>query len=126
MSILYNNLSLFREHGCLGSGQILNVHNYNSNSSLRDAVKECAPRGVDIVFDTVGGDKLGEESLRCLRFGGRYCVVGWTSTPFAAGGKGLGKLLLNLTTDRLQCILLGKCQVVVHTLIQQNMHDSSK
>ena len=29
-------------------------------------------------------------SLRCLRFGGRYGVVGWTSTPYAGGGRGAG------------------------------------
>jgi NADPH:quinone reductase len=36
--------------------------------------------GVDVVYDGVGGE-LGRASLRSLRFGGRYLVVGWASTP---------------------------------------------
>ena len=36
-------------------------------------------RGVDVCFDPVGGE-LGETSLRCLSWGGRYLVIG-----FAAG-----------------------------------------
>lgn len=43
--------------------------------------------GVDVVFDPVGGD-ISLESLRCLRFQGRFLVVGWASTPFVARGKG--------------------------------------
>jgi NADPH2:quinone reductase len=48
---------------------------------LRDDVKALTGgRGVDVVYDGVGGE-LSRESLRCLRFGGRYLVVGWASTP---------------------------------------------
>jgi NADPH2:quinone reductase len=48
---------------------------------LRDDVKALTGgRGVDVVYDGVGGE-LARESLRCLRFGGRYLVVGWASTP---------------------------------------------
>jgi NADPH:quinone reductase len=55
---------------------------------FRDDVKELTEgRGADVVYDGVGGD-VGLESLRALRFGGRYLVVGWTSTPFVAGGRG--------------------------------------
>ena len=28
------------------------------------------------------------ESLRCIRFGGRFLIVGWAATPFVAKGKG--------------------------------------
>lgn len=28
------------------------------------------------------------ESLRCVRFGARYLIVGWTATPFVADGGG--------------------------------------
>jgi NADPH2:quinone reductase len=35
----------------------------------------------------VGGD-LSVESLRCVRFGARYLIVGWAATPFVAHGKG--------------------------------------
>jgi NADPH2:quinone reductase len=39
------------------------------------------------VYDSVGGD-LSLESLRCVRFGARYLIVGWAATPFVARGKG--------------------------------------
>jgi len=45
-------------------------------------------RGVDVVYDGVGGD-VSVESLRCVRFGARYLVVGWAATPFVARGKGM-------------------------------------
>jgi NADPH2:quinone reductase len=44
-------------------------------------------RGVDVVYDGVGGD-ISLESLRCVAFGARFLVVGWASTPFVARGKG--------------------------------------
>jgi NADPH2:quinone reductase len=44
-------------------------------------------RGVDVVYDGVGGD-VSLESLRCVRFGARFLVVGWASTPHVARGKG--------------------------------------
>lgn len=52
--------------------------------ALRDAVKALTGgRGVEVVYDGVGGD-LSVESLRCLTFGGRFVIVGWASTPFVA------------------------------------------
>jgi NADPH2:quinone reductase len=42
-------------------------------------------RGVDVVFDGVGG-AVSVESLRCVRFGARYLIVGWAATPFAGRG----------------------------------------
>lgn len=56
-------------------------------SVLRDAVRRECPEGVDVVYDGVGGPISGE-SLRCMRFGGRFLVVGWASTPAVAGGRG--------------------------------------
>ncbi len=56
--------------------------------SFRDEVKELtAGKGVDVVYDGVGGD-ISLESLRAVRFGARFLVVGWASTPFVAKGKG--------------------------------------
>ncbi len=56
---------------------------------FRDEVKALTGgRGVDVVYDTVGGDT----SLECLRacaFGARFVIVGWTSTPDVARGRGL-------------------------------------
>ena len=45
-------------------------------------------KGVDVVYDGVGGEISGE-SLRCVRFGARFLIVGWAATPFVARGKGL-------------------------------------
>lgn len=44
-------------------------------------------RGVDVVYDGVGGE-TSIESLRCVAFGARFLIVGWASTPFVARGKG--------------------------------------
>jgi NADPH2:quinone reductase len=58
------------------------------SDGFREAVKELTGgRGVDVVYDGVGGE-ISIESLRCVRFGARFLVVGWASTPFVARGKG--------------------------------------
>lgn len=55
---------------------------------LPERVKELTNgRGVDVVYDGVGGE-LSVQSLRCVRFGARYLIVGWAATPFVARGKG--------------------------------------
>jgi len=56
---------------------------------FRDEVRALTGgRGVDVVHDGVGGD-VSLESLRCVRFGARFLIVGWASTPFVADGGGL-------------------------------------
>jgi NADPH:quinone reductase len=56
------------------------VVDYREVESLSAAVREAtAGRGVDVVFDPVGGADAREQ-LRCLAWGGRYLVIG-----FAAG-----------------------------------------
>lgn len=45
---------------------------------LRAALRECAPAGVDVVVDPVGGE-LAEPALRALRWGGRFVTVGYAS-----------------------------------------------
>jgi NADPH2:quinone reductase len=60
-----------------------------STARLRDAVKAFSGgEGVDVVYDPVGGD-YSEEALRCLRWRGRFLVIG-----FAAGT--IPRLPLNL------------------------------
>ena len=55
---------------------------------FRDAVKSLTDgRGVDVVYDGVGG-ATSLESLRCVRFGARFLIVGWASTPDVAKGRG--------------------------------------
>ncbi len=46
--------------------------------SLRDAVKEISPGGIDVVFDPVGG-AVTETALRSLGWGGRLLVIGFAS-----------------------------------------------
>jgi NADPH2:quinone reductase len=55
---------------------------------FRDEVKALTEgRGVDVVYDGVGG-AISLESLRCVSFGARFVIVGWASTPFVARGRG--------------------------------------
>lgn len=65
---------------CMAAGADRTL-NYSglSYKELRDAVRELAPTGVDVVFDPVG-DTFTEPCVRNLAEGGRYLVVG-----FAAG-----------------------------------------
>jgi len=58
------------------------------STQFRDEVKALTGgHGVDVVYDGVGGD-ISVESLRCVRFGARFLIVGWASTPFVSRGKG--------------------------------------
>jgi NADPH2:quinone reductase len=55
------------------------------HTPLRDLVKGITEgRGVDVVFDPVGGAAF-EESMRCIAWGARLLVIGFT------GGVGLAK-----------------------------------
>jgi NADPH2:quinone reductase len=46
---------------------------------LRDDVMQIRPNdGVDVCYDPVGGDVF-DRSVRCMRFGGRYLIVGFAS-----------------------------------------------
>ncbi len=55
---------------------------------FRDEVRALTQgQGVHVVYDGVGGD-ISLESLKCVRFGARFLIVGWASTPFVAKGKG--------------------------------------
>ena len=47
-------------------------------SGFREAVKELTGgRGADVIYDPVGGDVF-DESVRCIAFGGRLLVIGFT------------------------------------------------
>ena len=59
-------------------------HVVTTDTPLRDSIKALTNgRGVDVVYDGVGGE-ISVESLRCVRFGARYLIVGWAATPFVA------------------------------------------
>ncbi len=50
---------------------------------FRERVKEITGGGADLIYDPVGGDVF-DESTRCIAFGGRLLVVGFTSGRIAA------------------------------------------
>lgn len=64
----------------LGADQVINYCVESTPDRFRAAIKRCAgSRGVDVVFDPVGGS-LAEAAVRSLAWRGRFLVVG-----FAAG-----------------------------------------
>jgi len=78
----------------LGADQVINY----SEVSLKDAVRELTDgRGVDVVYDPVGGDYT-EPAVRSMAWNGRYLVIG-----FASGS--IPEIPLNLT-------LLKGCSIV--------------
>src|SRR5262249_52483050 len=71
-----------------GADQVINCNAADGVRSFRDEVKALTNgRGVDVVYDGVGG-AISMESLRCVAFGARYLIAGWAATPFVARGKG--------------------------------------
>jgi NADPH2:quinone reductase len=63
-----------KRKACLEEGA---DHAIDYRSGFVDQVKELtAGRGVDIVYDPIG-DKVAEESLRCLAWGGRLLILGF-------------------------------------------------
>ncbi|PIE39308.1 MAG: NADPH:quinone oxidoreductase [Gammaproteobacteria bacterium] len=78
----------------LGADDTINY----SEVSLKDAIKELTDgKGVDVVYDPVGGD-FSEAALRGMAWNGRYLVIGFASGP-------IPKIPLNLT-------LLKGCSIV--------------
>lgn len=75
--------------------------------------------GVDVVYDGVGGE-ISLESLRCMKFGGRFLIVGWAATPDVARGKGLrgapnaNQLPTNLLM--MKALTVQGCPTVLSTL----------
>jgi NADPH2:quinone reductase len=54
-------------------------HAIEYKDGFRDAVKELTDgRGADVIFDPVGGDVF-DESMRCLNWGARVVIVGFTA-----------------------------------------------
>jgi NADPH2:quinone reductase len=78
----------------LGADEVINY----SVVSLKDTLKELTGgRGVDVVYDPVGGD-YAEPAIRSMAWNGRYLVIGFASGP-------IPKIPLNLT-------LLKGCSIV--------------
>lgn len=54
----------------------------NVTDGFREEVKALTGGGADVIYDPVGGD-IFDESTRCIAFGGRLLVVGFTSGRIA-------------------------------------------
>ena len=54
----------------------------NVSDGFRERVKELTDGGADVIYDPVGGD-IFDESTRCIAFGGRLLIVGFTSGRIA-------------------------------------------
>ncbi len=79
----------------LGADEVINY----SKVSLKDAIKDLTGgKGVDVVYDPVGGD-YAEPAIRGMAWNGRYLVIGFASGP-------IPKIALNLTLLK-GCALVG-------------------
>lgn len=79
----------------LGADEVINY----SETSLKDAIKELTGgKGVDVVYDPVGGD-YAEPAIRSMAWNGRYLVIGFASGP-------IPKIPLNLALLK-GCALVG-------------------
>ena len=79
----------------LGADELINY----STESLKDRVKELTGgKGVDVVYDPVGGD-FAEPAVRSMAWNGRYLVIGFASGPIPS-------IPLNLTLLK-GCSIMG-------------------
>jgi NADPH:quinone reductase len=110
-----------------GADHVINISNADGSPGVRkfrDDVKALtAGRGVDVVYDGVGGD-VSLESLRCVAFGARFVIVGWASTPAVAKGKGQrGAPNANMLPTNL--IMMKGLSVLGSPMVISTEHDPS-
>lgn len=77
----------------LGADHVVQVADADGKPRrFRDDVKKLTGgRGVNVVYDGVGGDEITVESMRSCCFGARFLIVGWAATPNVAKGRGQGR-----------------------------------
>jgi len=80
-------------------------------------------KGVDVVYDGVGGE-ISVESLKCVRFGARFLIVGWAATPFVAKGKG-GRGAPNVNVLPTNLIMMKGLDVLGCPTVIATMQDPS-
>jgi NADPH2:quinone reductase len=56
--------------------------NYEREDFVEVVKRETAGRGVDVIYDPVGGE-VGERSTKCIAFEGRLLLIGFTSGKFS-------------------------------------------
>jgi NADPH2:quinone reductase len=59
------------------------VIDYKAEDWLEAVRSHTGGRGADVIFDPVGGE-VGEQSMRCLAWHGRYLVIGFAAGPIPA------------------------------------------
>ena len=110
-----------------GADHVINCRAAEGESGVRRFRDEVKPltggKGVDMVYDGVGGD-ISLESMRCVKFGARFLIVGWASTPFVAKGKGQrGAPNANMLPTNL--IMMKGLKVLGCPTIISTQHDAS-
>jgi len=86
-----------------------------TGDGMRDQVRALTSgQGVDVVWDGVGGE-ASLEAMRCVKFGARFLIVGWASTPFVAKNKSPNQLPTNLIMMK-GLDVLG-CPTVISTVM---------
>ncbi len=103
-----------------GADHVIN----SSQPKFRTEVKALTNgEGVDVVYDGVGGD-ISLESMRCVKFGARFLIVGWASTPFVAKGKG-GREAPNANMLPTNLIMMKGLKVLGCPTVISSQHDAS-
>jgi len=110
-----------------GADHLINCKSEDPKTGVRrfreDVKALTGGRGVDVVYDGVGGD-ISLESMRCVSFGARFLVVGWASTPFVAKGKGQrGAPNANMLPTNL--IMMKGLKVMGCPTVISTQHDAS-
>lgn len=108
-----------------GADHVINIRASDGEGGIRtfrDEVKELTDgQGADVVYDGVGGD-ISLETLRCLKFGARYLIVGWAATPFVAKGKG-GRGAPNANMLPTNLIMMKGLDVLGCPTVISTLHD---
>ena len=61
-----------------GADEVINT-GLEGSVSFREEVKQLTEnKGADVIYDPVGGDVF-DESIRCINWGGRLLIIGFTS-----------------------------------------------
>lgn len=80
----------------IGADHVVDLNKGNITASIKEFLKSRKLKGVDILYDPVGG-KLTKESLRLLNWGAQILVIGFASgeVPIIPANIALVKVLLS-------------------------------
>lgn len=105
-------LAALRDHG---ASALLRIEDDAGPRRFRDDLRAASGgRGVDVVYDAVGGP-ASVEAIRGAAFGARVVIVGWAATPLAArGDRDPNQLPTNLILMKGLDILGSPAAIAVH------------